>query len=213
MRTALKHNLAKVGIFPTLDMARRLPHAVSWFRRGCMGPVPPPIKRCIITAYLERYQIREFIETGTYLGDTLAHIARNHSISCRSIELDQELYEIAKYRFRDWSNIEVYRGDSGQVLPAITRELRAPALFWLDGHYSGGVTAKGKADTPISNELQSILDSEIKQHVILIDDARCFNGSNGYPFLDEFLVTVRKNSEYQMEVSADIIRLTPSEKT
>lgn len=72
MRTALKHGLAKVGIFPALDMARRLPHAVRWLREGCTGPAPPPIKRRIITAYLERYQIREFIETGTHLGDTLA---------------------------------------------------------------------------------------------------------------------------------------------
>jgi hypothetical protein len=162
---------------------------------------------------LQRHKIRSFVETGTYLGDTLAHLAQDDRISCFSIELDTKFYKSASHRFRNWANIRVFHGDSGDVLPVIMEELLGPTLFWLDGHYSGGITAKGEMDTPISKELQTILDSSNKDHVILIDDARCFDGTNDYPFLDELLAIVRSSSEYEIEVSADIIRLTPSKKT
>ena len=160
-------------------------------------------------AYLKRHKISAFVETGTYLGDTLAHVAHDQNISCLSIELDSELYRAAKKRFRNRSNVRVLQGDSGELLPGIIEELSGPALFWLDGHYSGGITAKAEVDTPVSRELQSILDSKIKEHVVLIDDARCFDGTHGYPFLDELLTTVRRQSKYDVEISADIIRLTP----
>lgn len=162
-------------------------------------------------SYLRRYQLREFIETGTHLGDTLAHVAHDISISCHSIELDQDLYKRAEHRFSNWPNVRIYQGDSGEVLPRILAKLRGPALFWLDGHYSGGVTAKGGADTPISTELQAILDSGKRGHVVLIDDARCFDGTDDYPFLEDLMATVRRNSGYRIEVSADIIRLTPEQ--
>lgn len=68
-------------------------------------------------------------------------------------------------------------------------------------------------ETPISAELHAILTSPIKSHVILIDDARCFNGSADYPFIDELLKTVHEHSDYRVEVSADIIRLTPKIET
>lgn len=211
MKTRLKHALSKVGVFPVLDGVRRLPQAVGWVSQGCTGPAPPPIKRGIIGAYLRRYQLREFVETGTHLGDTLAHVAHDCSVSCRSIELDKTLYKRADHRFRNWPNVRLYQGDSGEVLPRIVEQLSGPVLFWLDGHYSGGITAKSGSDTPVSTELQAILDSSIKEHVILIDDARCFDGTNDYPFLEDLLATVRRNSGYRIEVSADIIRLTPEQ--
>ena len=96
-----------------------------------------------------------------------------------------------------------------KVLPQILTTLHGPALFWLDGHYSGGVTEKGEADTPISIELQAILESGIKGHIVLIDDARCFDGTSDYPFIEDLLAVVRRNANYRIEISADIIRLTP----
>ena len=209
MRVRLKHTLSRAGLFPILDSVRRLPQAFGWISQGCVGPAPPPIKRAIIKSYLKRYQLREFIETGTHLGDTVADVANDRSVSCHSIELDQHLYRQAHNRFRNWQNVKTYQGDSGEVLPQILTTLHGPALFWLDGHYSGGVTAKGEADTPISIELQAILESGIKGHVVLIDDARCFDGTSDYPFIEDLLALVRRNANYRIEISADIIRLTP----
>lgn len=170
---------------------------------------PPPVKRMIISSYLKRFHLSHFIETGTHLGDTLADIAHDKSVTCTSIELSDEYFHKALQRFRSYTNVILKHGDSAVVLPECVWDLQAPALFWLDGHYSGGSTACSGVDTPVSAEIQAILVSPIKTHVILIDDARCFNGTNTYPYLDVLLQTIRESANYNIEVSADIIRLTP----
>ena len=127
----------------------------------------------------------------------------------QGIELSKELYEAACNRFKHVENIRLLQGDSGKVLPELLNRISEPALFWLDGHYSGGTTARGDAITPISVELQSIFSHRIKRHVILIDDARLFNGTNGYPDIADLLREIRQGSNHKVEISADIIRLTP----
>lgn len=209
MKIALKHQLSRLGILPHVDSLRRLTETSQWIEHGCSGIAPSPVKRKILMAYLRKFRLRRFIETGTHVGDTLAFIAYDKSIKCTSIELDDGYYEQAKARFASYSNIELLHGDSSTHLPMVTRRIDEPALFWLDGHYSGGTTARGSIDTPVSDELKAILESSIKKHVILIDDARCFDGSNGYPNLDELLKTVREDANYRIEVSTDIIRIMP----
>lgn len=209
MKNQIKHRLSDWGLLPAIDNLRRLPDISLWVWNGCTGLAPPPIKRRVIATYLGQYKLREFIETGTHLGDTLAYVARDKKIRCASIELALDFYQKASERFSAWQNVNVKHGDSGEVIPEIVQALEQPALFWLDGHYSGGETAKGEKDTPVSDELAAILGSPIKSHVILIDDARCFNGTDGYPHLGQLLETVRSSSNYKVEVSADIIRLTP----
>lgn len=163
----------------------------------------------IISSYLKRFHLTHFIETGTHLGDTLADIAYNRSVTCTSIELADEYFHKALQRFRRYPNVMLEHGDSAVVLPECIDKLQFPALFWLDGHYSGGNTASSEVETPVSTELQAILNSSIKTHVILIDDARCFNGANTYPYLEVLLQTIRCDGNYDIEVSADIIRMTP----
>ena len=76
------------------------------------------------------------------------------------------------------------QGDSGNVLNQLVPELNSAALFWLDGHYSGGQTAKGEKECPIYEELKSILASSL-EHIVLIDDARLFIGQHDYPTIEE----------------------------
>lgn len=209
MKTYLKHKLSEFGLFPLLDSLRYRPATQAWLAAGCKGIAPPPIKRKVLTAYLQRYGLKQFIETGTHLGDTLSYIAQNKTVEAISIELDEAYYRVAVERFKNYRNITVLQGDSGVVLPRLVRELTQPALFWLDGHYSGGSTAQGEMDTPVSAELESILASPIRGHVVLVDDARCFDGTHDYPHLDQLMATVRQDGQYDIEVSADIIRLTP----
>ena len=82
----------------------------------------------------------------------------------------------------------------------------------MDAHYSGGITAKGKLDTPILEELHQILNHHVAGHVILIDDARFFVGRGGYPTLEEIrdLVTLLRPRS-MFEIRDDIIRITPGE--
>jgi hypothetical protein len=209
MKNIIKNWLIKIGMFSKLDLLRNIPHIIFWVKVGCSGVAPPAIKRMIVASYLKRYRIRHFIETGTYMGDTLAAIASDRSINCLSIELSSDYFEAAKKRFANYSNVELRQGDSGQLLSEFVKNIRLPTLFWLDGHYSGDNTARGVENTPIMKELQAIIESPVKTHVILIDDARHFNGLDGYPKIEELLAYVRRWGNYHFEVSADIIRLTP----
>lgn len=98
-------------------------------------------------------------------------------------------------------------GDSGIVLQEVLLALNRTALFWLDAHYSGGSTARGSVDTPIVQELDTIL-SLSPNSVVLIDDARLFDGSNSYPTLTELSQYVRdKAPHWNFTVQHDIIRL------
>ena len=154
-------------------------------------PLPPPasLKRRVPTKLVSASQAEILIETGTYLGDTVASL-RGHARSIHSIELGKDLYEKARCRFAGCSDVTLWLGDSASVLPQVLRHVDARSVFWLDGHYSAGITARGPQDTPILEELSHILAADIPPYVIAIDDARCFNGTAGYPCLNELLAHV-----------------------
>ena len=209
MKSIIKNQLSQLGILQHLNGFKMRYETRCWIARGYRGTPPLSVKRKILMAYLQNYRLTQFIETGTHLGDTLAYIGNNKSIHCTSIELADVYYKQAKHRFRAYTNIDLLHGDSGALMTSVINKLDSPALFWLDGHYSGGLTAQGTIDTPICAELEAILMSRHKEHVILIDDVRCFDGTNNYPHLDDLLKAVRDKSDYCAEISADIIRLTP----
>ena len=139
-------------------------------------------KHRILLDIAEQYGLRIFIETGTYRGDTVAALAAAFD-RVYSIELGTELARQARSRFRGHPHISILHGDSGDILGPLAASLTAPALVWLDAHYSRGAgTAHGLEATPILRELRHILSTPA-QHVILIDDARCFGYEPGYPTL------------------------------
>lgn len=181
----------------------------AWEREG--RPVPPPHahKQRVVCEYASRHGLRAFVETGTYLGD-MVEAVRSKFGEVYSIELDPALHRRAAERFAAKRNVRIVLGDSGKILPEVLASVSAPALFWLDGHYSADITAKGDKDTPIASELASIARHPVKGHVILIDDARCFNGSNDYPTIDELKSMA---SAYWpgagFEVRDDIVRIAP----
>lgn len=90
------------------------------------------------------------------------------------------------------------------------RQINQPALFWLDGHYSAGVTAKGEKHTPIYEELEHILGTQERKHVIIIDDARLFGTDPAYPNLEELSDFIKaKRNNVDILVQDDSIRITP----
>src|SRR5438876_12021434 len=155
-----------------------------WRLRG--SPLPPPhaVKERAVREYAARFRLRVLVETGTWLGDMVAR-TRHAFDRVYTIELDDALWRRARSRFAGDRRVTLLHGDSAQVLPGVLASLQEPALFWLDGHYSGGPTARGSLSTPISAELRHILAHPVRRHVILIDDARCFTGEDDYPALAE----------------------------
>jgi hypothetical protein len=180
----------------------------NWEQSG--RPLPPPDlwKQRVVKEYADRFSLKLLIETGTYLGE-MVFAMRDQFNRIISVELDKVLYLRAVLRFLKLRHIRILHGDSARVLPRILRSLREPALFWLDAHYSGGITARGKKETPIVEELMAILAHDIKEHVILIDDARCFDGAGDYPTLGTLRSLVAR-SDLALEVRDDIIRIHPA---
>ena len=177
---------------------------LNWQRHGKPIPPPPKIKQEIIANYCKEFKCKILVETGTYKGDMIFAQLNNFE-QLYSIELSNEYYNNAKIRFKDHPKVSLILGDSGIELPKLVQKLNDKTLFWLDGHYCGGVTAQSEVECPIYAELECIFKSNLN-HVILIDDARMFNGTRDYPTLDELQIFVSKlNSDLYLDVKQDII--------
>jgi hypothetical protein len=185
----------------------------KWKREGKPAPPPREIKIRTIKLLNKKFSSKIFIETGTYLGDTTFDL-RNLFQKLYTIELSNDLYKKAQVRFEKYKNIHTQNGDSGVVIKEILQQIyNRRILFWLDGHYSEGITAKSELVTPILNELISIRDHEIKNginHIILIDDAHLFTGSDDYPELNVFLDFCKQNfPTREAEIINNIIVIKP----
>jgi hypothetical protein len=151
-----------------------------------------------------------FVETGTYQGRTTLEMSRVFA-KCFTTEIDPALYAEANSRFAGVRNITSLLGDSPAHLPSILAQIHQPAVFWLDAHDSGVHTGRGTKDTPIARELAMIFAHEVKNHVILIDDARNFCGVFGYPSVRQLHRFVQQNSDYYMHIQQDVIAIHPYE--
>lgn len=124
-----------------------------------------------------------------------------------TIEIDELLYKNAVLRFKGYNNITLVHGDSAEQLKRILEKMDDFVVFWLDGHYSGIGTGRGKCDCPIIDEFEAIT-SRLSHAIILIDDARLFNGENSYPTIQSLRdFFERKSLSYKMKIKSDIIRL------
>src|SRR5690349_14316008 len=177
----------------------------AWLRSGRPTPPPQIVKQRIVREYARRFDLHIFVETGTYLGDMVNAVKKDFD-RIYSIELSLELYQNAKQRFKNQTHISILQGDSGKVLKGVLDQVQEPCLFWLDGHYSEGITAKGDLETPVIEELTCIANHPMaRRHVILIDDARCFTGKGDYPTVKEINDIVAAAGYNDFKVEHDII--------
>jgi hypothetical protein len=192
------------------DRARRKEEAKvirDWIARGKPPRPPHAVKAALVKDYARKFSVQTLVETGTYLGDMVESCKTSfrHIIT---IELSADLHARATQRFATDRHVCVLHGDSGEVLAAVLARLDARCLFWLDAHYSGGVTAQGDVLTPIYAELDCIFAHRVPNHIVLVDDAGDFVGKEGYPTVAElrqFVAHRRPDTEF--EVRDDIIRI------
>jgi hypothetical protein len=95
-------------------------------------------------------------------------------------------------------------------LPEVLATIREPALFWLDAHYSGGITSGSDEYCPVLRELELIFNNGVREHVVLVDDARLFVGEKGYPTVEQVASLAASHSDRRVEVANDVIRITPT---
>jgi hypothetical protein len=185
----------------------------KWERAARPAPPPHLIKQEILKTYQKRFGLKVLVETGTHHGD-MVEATKHVFDEIYSIELSFELFEKATARFQSDPHIHIIHGDSGEklgpIVEPIVDRIDRPALFWLDGHYSGGDTARGDKDTPIVEELHHILNAKEKRHVALIDDARCFGTEPSYPSIDELTaIILSERFDVSISVEDDIMRVVP----
>lgn len=163
----------------------------NWEKTG--KPIPPPqvVKLFKIRELQKKYDCKLFIETGTYKGDMI-YALKNDFEQLITVELSEQYHQKAVEKFRNDKHINLLFGDSGILMPKIIKDIKVKTLFWLDGHFSSGNTAQGELDCPIFGELDAIFSSPFK-HVLLIDDARYFNGTNDYPTIEGLKSYIEKN--------------------
>jgi hypothetical protein len=189
-----------------IKLLRNIRALVQWGQRGFEAPSPPFIKRIVLL----RNSVPDstWFETGTYMGDTTQFLAR-HSRMVYSLEPEPALFSNAKNLFKDRGNVQILNGTSEQILPDLLPKIAGNVSFWLDGHYSSGITFKGAQITPIADELNCIAKNlgHFNRVCVMIDDVRLFDpgqtGNAGYPSL-EFLVNWAKDSNLKWHIEHDI---------
>ena len=180
---------------------------LKWVRSGM--PIPPPeaVKHRTVKEYAGLFGSRVFIETGTFRG-MMVNAMKDLVDEIYSIETSPAFYQQAKRVFSGEKHITILQGDSGEMIGHLLSEINRPCLFWLDAHYSGGITARGDLETPIQRELYHIFKDSIRHdHVILIDDARSFCGKGDYPSIQTLKDSAMEAGLHSFEVKDDIIRI------
>jgi hypothetical protein len=118
-----------------------------------------------------------FIETGTNVGTTLAHIARSYPhVQCFSCEPNRRAFKRAIKNVKRFPNVAVYNETSQVFVKRLKCErtdlFDEECMFWLDAHGYG-------FEWPLKEEL-CFITTEFRAGYILIDDFKV-------PGLDHFV--------------------------
>jgi hypothetical protein len=169
----------------------------DWADREFAAPSPHFVKQTVLL----RNGLRNatWIETGTFMGDTTSVLSKVAKM-VYSIEPEPTLFSKAEQKFRHTSNVKIIKGLSEDVFPKLLPTISGNICFWLDGHYSAGITFKGPQDTPIIDELTVIGQNitKLSKIVVMVDDIRCFDPKNpefsAYPPVDLLVNWAREHN-------------------
>jgi hypothetical protein len=182
-----------------------------------MGSVRPGVPRVLARSICDALGLKAAVETGTYQGDSLLELA-GIVPEAWSIELSGELHDAAKKRLAQYPNLHCAGGDSTAVLPGLLATVPGPALFWLDGHWSGGETAGADRECPVLAEI-SMIDAWAfaADSSILVDDARLFFGPpppphdrTQWPTFEQVFDRLRATHRRYITVLEDVVIAVPT---
>jgi hypothetical protein len=158
------------------------------------------------------------VETGTFHGDTTRWAASNFEI-VHTIERAESLYKLHSKALAQIKGVTPHLGDSRRILPQIVRDICGRrAVFWLDGHWSGGTETAGEDDEcPLLEELACL--SGRTEDIILIDDARYFlcappppHKAAQWPTISDIVHVLPESAKKQfVQIVDDVIFIVPNE--
>ena len=195
---SFKHQFRSLLIAITPGPVKRIRKSISlynWYSKTyCAPPAPHFVKQSLLL----RHGIKNctWIETGTYLGSTTKMLSSKYH-HVHTIEPSQKCLSIAKDYIGSAKNITFYNGTSEDCIETACAAVEGDVCFWLDGHYSAGITFQGDADTPIVHELATIGKylNRYRSVVLIIDDIRCSHlDSDHYPSLNFYVEWSNRNN-------------------
>lgn len=196
--------IKKIVPLAVIEFFQRIRDMNSWKSKGYLDNSPQIVKESVFHEY--GITNAAWVETGTYKGTTTKFLCGKFP-HVYTIEPGLDLYEEACTRFRGM-NVTLFNDVSENILPELLPTLSGNLNFWLDGHYSAGVTFKGQKDCPVEDELSAIEENlgNFDKLTILIDDVRCFLPSNAhsdYPSID-YLVDWARRLNMRWRIEHDI---------
>ena len=120
-----------------------------------------------------KWKSNVFIETGTYLGETISNVVNNFD-RVYSIELSSNYAQKAIEKFKNNAKVKIIQGDRSVVIGDLADKVNDSVFFWLDGHWSSGDTARGDLDCPLLEEVKQINNKYKNKCILAIDDVRLF---------------------------------------
>jgi len=180
-----------------------------------MGVISFSIPQALVTAFTTNLKVPNFVETGTYKGNSSIWAA-SHFDKVYTIEISPELSKYAASRPDVKPNIEFIVGSSKAEMPKLVEKLSGATLYWLDGHWCMNAGGKDE-ECPLMDELTAI--SKLQDSIILIDDARCFLGplppphrAEDWPRIDEIFALIKeKFPNHTTTIIDDVIVSVPPE--
>jgi len=123
--------------------------------------------------------IRRAVETGTYKAKTARKLSAIFP-TVVTIELDVALHAAAVQTLSDLPGVTARQGHSVAVLSDVAGDGAEPTFYFLDGHWSGGVTSGAEDECPVIEELAAIGTGH-PDDCIVIDDAHMFTSAPAPP--------------------------------
>lgn len=176
-------------------------------------------KEFIVKKYADKFKCNILIETGTHKGHMIEAMKTQFS-EIHSIELNPEFAQTSIDLYKNNPNIKIYLGNSALLVKTILNQIDEKCIFWLDAHYLQNA-CRGQQDnekSPLLQELTTIFTHSIKDHVVLIDDARFF-GNNSikhdyHPSIRDIygVLETYAHMDYKILIYHDVIRIYREDK-
>ena len=127
-----------------------------------------------------------------------------------TVEADPFIHRAALGLFqgRGIVNVDAQLGDSRQFLALLDQQVCNDAVFFLDAHFSSGITSREYGTCPVVEEIAIIVD-KAPAALVVVDDLREMNGSKGYPDLAEVLDSIPNSRRVEIAFDQLIIRGDP----
>lgn len=122
----------------------------------------------IARAIIEKYQIEQIIETGTYRGTTTEWFAQ-FNVPVLSVETHEQFAAFSRRRLRHLPNVRIECCDSTTAVKAWAADSGITSkrtLFYLDAHW--------KDHLPLREELE-LIDQYFKSWIAIVDDFKVAN--------------------------------------